>query len=184
MRSSVSVSLQEKHGEFEADGNTPSETDVIDAAFLIANHHQGGVRDLAARMGVSANVLQNKLNPNNTTHHLTLRESIALQVMANNPAILHAMAAQLGYTCTPAIPDQSGGDPVEAFMAMQREQGEFTAAAADALQGEFTAAAADALHGGAQPSRNALRRVKHQANELMAAVGHLVATVAARTPKG
>ena len=143
----------------------------VDAAFLIANHHQGGVRDLASRMGVSANVLQNKLNPNNSTHHLTLRESIALQVMANNPAILHAMAAQLGYTCTPAIPDQSGGDPVEAFMAMQREQG------------EFTAATADALHGKAPPSRNALRRVKHQANELMAAVGHLVATVAARVPK-
>ena len=172
MTASVSVGLAEKHGEFEAEGNIPSDTDVIDAAYLIAHHHAGGVRDLALRMGVSANVLQNKLNPNNTTHHLTLKESIALQVMANNPAILHAMAAQLGYTCTPAIPDQSGGDPVEAFMAMQREQG------------EFTAAAADALHGNAQPSRNALRRVKHQANELMAAVGHLVATVAARVPRG
>lgn len=172
MRASVSVSLQEKHGEYEAGGNIPSDADVIDAAYLIASHHPGGVRDLALRMGVSANVLQNKLNPNNTTHHLTLRESIALQVMANNPAILHAMAAELGYTCTPAIPDQSGGDPVEAFMAMQREVG------------EFTASAADALHGNAQPSRNALRRVKHQANELMAAVGHLVATVAARVPRG
>lgn len=171
MTASVSVGLQQKNVEFEDEGNIPLDTDVIDAAYLIANHHQGGVRDLAKRMGVSANVLQNKLNPNNSTHHLTLRESIALQVMANNPAILHAMAAQLGYTCTPAIPDQSGGDPIEAFMAMQREHG------------EFTASAADALHGGAQPSRNALRRVKHQANELMAAVGHLVATVAARTPK-
>lgn len=172
MAASVSVGLAEKHGEYEAEGNIPSETDVIDAAFLIAHHHQGGVRDLASRMKVSANVLQNKLNPNNTTHHLTLKESIALQVMANNPAILHAMAAQLGYTCTPAIPDQSGGDPVEAFLQMQREVG------------EFTASAADALHGNAQPSRNALRRVKNQANELMASVGHLVATVAARTPKG
>ena len=172
MRASVSVSLQEKHGEFEADGNTPSETDVIDAAFLIANHHKGGVRDLAARMGVSANVLQNKLNPNNSTHHLTLRESIALQLMANNPAILHAMAALLGYSCTPVVPDQADGDPVEAFMAMQREVGEFTAAAADALQGNRAI------------SRNEHRRVKHQANELIAAVGHLVATVAARVPKG
>lgn len=172
MTASVSVGLSEKNGEYEAEGNIPSDTDVIDAAYLIAHHHQGGVRDLAARMGVSANVLQHKLNPNNSTHHLTLREAIALHVLANNPAILHAMAAQLGYTCTPAIPDQSAGDPVEAFMSMQREVG------------EFTASAADALHGGAQPSRNALRRVKHQANELMAAVGHLVATVAARTPKG
>lgn len=171
MRSSVSVSLQEKHGEFEAEGHIPAETDVIDAAFLIANHHKGGVRDLATRMGVSPNVLQNKLNPNISTHHLTLREAMALQVMANNPAILHAMAAQLGYTCTPAIPDQSGGDPVEAFMAMQREHGEFTASAADALQGNHT------------PSRNELKRVKHQANELMAAVGHLVATVASRVPR-
>ena len=171
MTASVSVGLQQKNVEYEDEGNIPSDTDVIDAAYLIAHHHVGGVRDLAARMGISANVLQNKLNPNNTTHHLTLRESIALQVMANNPAILHAMAAQMGYTCTPAIPDQSGGDPVEAFMHAQREVGEFTAAAADALQVNTV------------PSRNALRRVKHQANELMAAVGHLVATVAARVPK-
>lgn len=171
MQSSVSVGLAEKNGEYEAEGNIPSDTDVIDAAYLIAHHHQGGVRDLALRMGVSPHVLQNKLNPNNTTHHLTLKEAIALQVMANNPAILHAMAVQMGYTCTPAIPDQSGGDPVEAFLQMQREVGEFTASAADALNGK------------AQPSRNALRRVKHQANELMAVVGHLVATVAARVPK-
>lgn len=171
MNPSVSVGLADKNGEYEAEGNAPSDTNVIDAAYLIAHHHQGGVRDLAGRMGVSANVLQNKLNPNNTTHHLTLKEAVALQVMANNPAILHAMAAQLGYTCTPAIPDQSGGDPVEAFMRMQQEVGEFTSSAADALQCSSSI------------SRNALRRVKHQANELMAAVGHLVATVAARGPK-
>lgn len=172
MRASVSARLNEKNGEYEAEGNIESEVDVIDAAFMTAHHHPGGVRDLAGRMAVSPNVLQNKLNPNNTTHHLTLKESMALQVMSNNPAILHAMAAQLGYTCTPAIPDQSGGDPVEAFMRMQQEVGEFTASAADALQGNGTV------------SRNEIKRVKHQANELMASIGHLVATVSARVPKG
>lgn len=50
--------------------------DVSDAAYLIAHKHPGGVRVLAERMGVSANTLQNKLNPNNTTHHLTLRGSL------------------------------------------------------------------------------------------------------------
>ena len=172
MKTSISVPFAEKHGEYMTDGTTPAEIDVIDAAYLTAQKHPGGVVDLAKRLVVSPNVLQNKLNPNNTTHHLTLRESIALQLMANNPAILHALAAMLGYSCTPVVPDQADGDPVEAFMAMQREVGEFTAAAADALQGNRAI------------SRNEHRRVKHQANELIAAVGHLVATVAARVPKG
>lgn len=50
---------------------------------------------------------------------------MALQVMAGNPAILLAMAAALGYTCVPALPDQAAGDPVEAFVALQQEVGEF-----------------------------------------------------------
>ena len=52
MTASVSVGLQQKNVEYEDEGNIPSDTDVIDAAYLIAHHHDGGVRDLAARMGI------------------------------------------------------------------------------------------------------------------------------------
>lgn len=73
--------------------------DVLDAAFLIAQETPGGVAALAARMGVSANTLQHKLNPNNNTHHLTLKEAVALQVVSGLPYVLYAMAAALDHVC-------------------------------------------------------------------------------------
>ena len=122
-------------------------------------------------MGINPGTLQNKLNPNNTTHHLTLRESQTLQVVANNASILHASAAQLGFVCTRATPDQAGGDPVEAFMRLQSAHAEFCRAAADALE-----------HGG-DISANEIRRISYQAQEATAAIGHLVATARSRMPR-
>ena len=171
MRSSVSFPPYTNNGELDAQADMPIPVDVADAAYLIAHKHPGGVRVLAERMGVSANTLQNKLNPNNTTHHLTLRESVALQVMAGNPAILRAMAAALGYTCVPALPDQAAGDPVEAFVALQQEVGEFTSAAAEAFRG-----------GKAMVSRNEIKRLQYRYNELISALNQLLATAAARVP--
>lgn len=146
--------------------------DVLDAAFLIAQETPGGVAALAARMGVSANTLQHKLNPNNTTHHLTLKEAVALQVVSGLPYVLHAMAAQLDHTCLRARPDVAQGDAWEAFRFVQQAMGDFTAAAADALRPERGAVSA-----------NALRRVEHEANELMAGITALVNTVAGRVAR-
>ena len=171
MRSSVSFPPRANNGETGSPNDTRTPADVSDAAYLIAHNHPGGVRVLAERMGVSANTLQNKLNPNNTTHHLTLRESVALQVMSGNPAILHAMAAALGYTCVPALPDQAAGDPVEAFVALQQEVGEFTSAAADAFRG-----------GKVMVSRNEIKRLQYRYNELISTLNQLLATAAARVP--
>jgi hypothetical protein len=103
--------------------------DVMDAASLIAQKHPGGVPALAKLMGVSANTLQHKLNPNNTTHHLTLKEAVALQAVSGMPYVLHAMAAGLDYICLRARPNDSEGDAVEAFMRVQQATGELTAAA-------------------------------------------------------
>lgn len=145
--------------------------DVCDAAHLIAHHHPGGVAALAARMGVNAGTLQNKLNPNNSSHHLTLKESVLLQQAAGNAAVLHAMAQQLGYTCERATPAQDAGDPVEAFMALAM------------AHADFTRAVADALHGKAAVSKNELRRATDMANELIGKVGALVSTLAKRVPQ-
>lgn len=172
MRSSVSFPLGANNGEIDAGANMQPATDVVAAAYLMAHNFRGGVRALAEEMGVSANTLQNKLNPCNTTHHITLKESVLMQLTAKDPGILRAMAAALGYSCAPAIPDLSGGDPVEAFMFFQREVGEFTSSVADALEG------------GQAVSRNELKRIQYHANELTVAVAHMVATVADRTPSG
>ena len=82
-----------------------------------------------------------------------------------------AMAAALGYTCVPALPDQAAGDPVEAFVALQQEVGEFTSAAADAFRG-----------GKAMVSRNEIKRLQYRYNELISALNQLLATAAARVP--
>lgn len=168
-----SLSLSGLGENVESDGQVhiAPGMDVCDAAHLIAQNAQGGVAVLATRMGVNAGTLQNKLNPNVTTHHLTLKESVTLQVAANNAAVLHAMAQQLGYSCIRVMPHQDGGDPVEAFMLLQ------------AQFAEFTKASADPLHGKPSVSRNELRRAKAMGNELIEKVGAMVAALAARMPQ-
>ena len=64
------------------------------------------------------------------------------------------------------------GDAWEAFRFVQQAMGDFTAAAADALRTEQGVV-----------SSNALRRVEHDANELMAGITALVNTVAGRVAR-
>lgn len=167
---SFSIGLAGGYGDVDADADMAPGLDVLDAAHLTAQAFSGGVPALAQRMGMSANTLQHKLNPANTTHHLTLREALVLQLVVGDVSVLRAMAKQLGYTVERATPDQSGGDPVEAFMRFQTEVA------------EVTRAAADALCPAARPTRNAQRRLEYQARELMAATTHLVSTVAGMVP--
>lgn len=146
--------------------------DVCDAAYLIAQHYPGGVAALAGRIGVNAGTLQHKLNPNNQSHQLTLKESVLLQQAAGNAAVLHAMAQQLGYAAPVRVtPAQDGGDPVEAFMHVQM------------AQADFVRAVADALHGKEKVSRNELRRATDMASELVGKIGALVGVLASRVPQ-
>lgn len=145
--------------------------DVMDAASLIAQKHPGGVPALAKLMGVSANTLQHKLNPNNTTHHLTLREAVLLQQVSGLPYVLHAMAGQLDHVAFRSRPDCAEGDGWEAFRFLQQTMGDLTSAAADVLHTESKVCSA-----------NDLRRVLHDANEAMAAITALVNVVASRVP--
>ncbi len=69
-----------------------------DAAYLTGHHYLGGVPALAVRMGMDANDLSRKLNPN--TGNLCLDDAIALMVMSGDHRILHAMAAEVGCVLT------------------------------------------------------------------------------------
>lgn len=168
---SFSAAAFQVYGEKQPHADIARGMDVLDAAFLIAQETPGGVQVLAQRMGVSPNTLQHKLNPNNTTHHLSLKEAVALQMVSGLPYVLFAMSAALDHVCLRSRPDVAEGDAWEAFRFLQQAMGELTAAAADALRGNGAV------------SGNAHRRVEHQANELIAGVSALVNAVAARTPK-
>lgn len=70
---------------------------VIDAAHkTVHNDKHGGSIALAARMGMSSTVLNNKVNPNTDTHHLRLDEAITIMEYTNDTSIIQAMAQRLG----------------------------------------------------------------------------------------
>ena len=68
---------------------------TIDASWHTVHEYPGGSEALAPRLGMSAAVPRNKVNPNNTTHHLTLAEAIRLQGISGDHRIAHAMAGTL-----------------------------------------------------------------------------------------
>jgi hypothetical protein len=81
---------------------------IIDAAHATVRNYPGGSESLAPRMitrtedgrekAMSAAVLRNKVGPNNTTHHLTLAEADQIMGLTGDHRILHALAAEHGYT--------------------------------------------------------------------------------------
>jgi hypothetical protein len=71
---------------------------ILDAAHKTVHAYPGGSESLAPRIGMSAAVLRNKVNPNNTTHHLSLAEASEIMGVTGDDRILHALAASHGYT--------------------------------------------------------------------------------------
>lgn len=104
---------------------------VDDAAYHTVHDYPGGVSALAVRMAMPVGTLTHKANTNNDQHFFRPHELVKLQHFARNAAVLHAMAAQLGYTCSLALPDQAGGDPVDSFMHLQCAIADFVKALAD-----------------------------------------------------
>ncbi len=70
---------------------------IKDAAYATVHDYKGGSEALAPRMGMSAAVLRNKVNPNNETHHLTLAEAVSAAAMAGDYRMLRAWAHQEGF---------------------------------------------------------------------------------------
>ena len=72
---------------------------------------QRGAVALATRLGLQPGTLSNKANPLQEAHQLNLRESIPLQLAADDFTILHAFASALGH-CAYRLPleDKPQGD--------------------------------------------------------------------------
>jgi len=70
---------------------------VLDAAHKTAHGCAGGCDVLAVRMDMKPGVLRNKVNPNSSTHHLTLAEADEMMGLTGDHRILQALAAQHGY---------------------------------------------------------------------------------------
>lgn len=163
MRITIDLAAPPDNGDDRAQSATVHGSDIEIAAQHVARSFPGGARALAEALGISPNTFQHKTNPNNTTHHLTLDEAVRMQQATGNAAILHAMADTLGYACTRVAQDVDGGNPLDTMLRLQT------------CVGDLMHAVADALRDGGAVTGNAMRRADYQAQELMAAIGSLLA---------
>lgn len=144
--------------------------DVHDAAYHLAHDFPGGVPALAVRMGMSANTLQHKVSLTNTTHHLTLREAVAVQHISKDKRIVQAMAAALGGVYLDMGCDASH-TTMEQVMHMAKEFGEVLGAVNDAVaDGRVTS--------------NEMQHCERQAAELIGALNGVLTSIRSMVPKG
>lgn len=86
---------------------------VFDAAHATVHGYPGGSEALALRLGMSAAVLRNKVNPNNDRNQLTLGEASRLVALTDDSRILQALANEHGFQLALVegrVPDGSIGD--------------------------------------------------------------------------
>lgn len=111
--------------------------DVIDAAHkTVHNPKHGGSTAIAARMGMSSTVLNNKVNPNTDTHHLRLDEALTIMEYTNDTSIIQAMAQRLG-----GVFARVDGEATQASIIM-------TALSTSACQGDIMSEMQQALEDG------------------------------------
>lgn len=71
--------------------------DQIDIAVHgVVHSSPDSAKQIASKLGMSYQVLVNKVNPNNETHKLTLREVVAIMLITDDVRILKAMGSELG----------------------------------------------------------------------------------------
>jgi len=105
---------------------------IIDAAHKTVHDYPGGSESLGPRIGMSPAVLRNKVNPNNTTHHLTLAEASEVMGLTGDHRILHALAAEHGYTLQ-SVNAPSAGSIMAAMLAAAAAKGDLAGVLAEAL---------------------------------------------------
>lgn len=121
---------------------------ITDAAFATVHDYPGGSESLGPRVGLDPAVLRNKVNPNNTTHHLRLDEALRLQGISGDHRICRSMNEALGYL--PPIPrvevEVSDAALLETYTRLMSELGEFSTTFHQALMdGRLTSKEIDGM---------------------------------------
>lgn len=106
---------------------------VIDAAAATVDRYPGGAESLAPRIGMSAGILRNKVNPNNTTNHLTLAEANRIMTVTGDAEILQALAQEHGYTLARTEGAECGGSILTAMLSLEVRAGDFARTIHDAM---------------------------------------------------
>lgn len=106
---------------------------VTDAAYHTVHDCPGGAAALAARLirvdaegnrkPMSEAVLNSKVNPNTTSHHLTLAEASAIIGLTGDARILHALNATHGYVAMKVDNPETGSLTCAMFEAAKAKGG-------------------------------------------------------------
>jgi hypothetical protein len=107
---------------------------IIDAAHKTVHSYPGGSESLGPRIGMSPAVLRNKVNPNNTTHHLTLVEADEIMGVTGDYRILQALAGQHGYVLQPMGSEGEAGNVLSAVLETNSCEGSFAETLQQALK--------------------------------------------------
>jgi len=138
--------------------------DVIDAAHkTVHNPKHGGSTAIAARMGMSSTVLNNKVNPNTDTHHLRLDEAITIMEYTNDTSIIQAMAHRLGGIFTRVDDEATQASIIMTALSTSACQGGIMSEMQQALEdGRIDCKEHDALQTKIQDAMVALRTLSVQ----------------------
>lgn len=83
---------------------------ILDAFHSTVHGAAGGVEALAVRLGMSAQILRNKANPNNTANRVLLEDADRVMGITEDFQVLHALAANHGFVCIKVDSDISSCD--------------------------------------------------------------------------
>lgn len=150
--------------------------------YKMAHEFPGGIEKVAEAMGMYKGTLSHKVNPNNTTHHLTLEEAIKLMRVVGDVSLLQAIAAELGYVAIPCARRPDVLTPYEALTNLAAEFANVMKALADPIH-RATADGSGPLESVSISEEN---RVNFMAAGLIEAIGDAQASMRAlrrETPK-
>ena len=81
-----------------------------DALYKTVSNYPGGAEALAPRLGMSPQILRNKANPNNHTHHPNLNDIEQIMSFTGDVSVLHSLAKSQNYTCTQILAEGEAND--------------------------------------------------------------------------
>jgi hypothetical protein len=105
----------------------------LDAALQTVSDYPGGAASLAPRVGMTAGILSNKVNPNCSTNHLSLVDADRIMSVTNDFSILQALNAKHGFaTVRIENPDNAKG-VLHGMLDLGVAEGDFSRELHDAL---------------------------------------------------
>lgn len=141
---------------------------VMEAAYRTVHEASGGAAAVAEGIGMGKQVLVNKVNPNNHSHHLALEEAVRLMEFTGDTQILHAVAQEFSGIFVPLgdIPSATDNAVITDISEMSVKFGRLVQEVVeDAKDGEITS--------------TELNRIESEAMRLRTTLGTLLSHVRA-----